>query len=175
MLAYHYQSVVISHEICHDPDFEDLLALFAMYRMRIYLYVPSIWEQEEIDTGDSYVEMLYGESAFRSYCQGCKKKRVLLVNAEYAPHDTLWIGTNTKYPRVSDYVDTKYQYDKAMLRIANGMILSGFLIIAISMLFSIDILVLFACIVIFISFFLPFLFGVKGSGSILLGFLDAIF
>lgn len=175
MLVYHYQSVVISHEICHDPDFDDLLALFATYRMRIYLYVPSIWEEEEIDTGDSYVEMLYGESAFRSYCQGCKKKRVLLVNAEHAPHDTLWIGTNTKYPSVFDYVDTKYQYDKTMIRIAHGMILSGFLIIAISMLFSIDILILFACIVIFISCFLPFLFGVKGSGSILLNFLDAIF
>lgn len=175
MLLYHYQSVVISHEICHDPDFDDLLALFATYHLRIYLYVPSIWEQEEIDTGDTYVEMLYGDSALRSYCQSCKRKSVLLVNVDHAQQDTLWIGTNTKYPSVSDYVEAKYQYDKTILRIANGMILSGFLIIVISMLFSIDILVLIACIVIFISFFLPFLFGVKGSGSILLGFLDAIF
>lgn len=153
MLAYHYQSVVISHEICHDPDFDDLLALFATYRMRIYLYVPSIWEQEEIDTGDTDVNMLYGDNAFRSYCQSCKRKRVLLVNVEHAQQDTLWIGTNTKYPSISDYVDAKYQYDKTILRIANGMILSGFLIIAISMLLSIEILVLFACIILCISFF----------------------
>lgn len=175
MLVYRYQSVIISNEICQDFDFDELLALFATYHMRIYLYVPSIWEAEEIDVGDTHMEMLYGRTALNTYCSSCKKRHVLLLNVEHEHHDTVWIGTNSKYSSVSDYVNAKYLYDKTMLRIANGMILSGFLIIAISMFLSIDNLVLVACIIIFISFFLPLLFGVKGSGSILLNFLDAIF
>lgn len=160
--------LVIGESQFYDPDFMELLVLCGTYHKPIYLYVETPQSQLEAqshENGGYLGDILIGKHALEACA---KKKRICWMSElRYETIKAFVVSSN-----VRDFITAKNRYDRINQYWSLAILTLGVLLVLYGVYKELPAMIIFGAIFIVIGTLLPVCRGSKGTGSILLGFLD---